>query len=562
MSKTPDDKRLGKAERDIVALGIATAAIILFVGTGGAVLPDVMRSIWGQGEGPNLFLVNALLLNIALVIFGWRRYKELTNEIAERRVAQKTAQKLAATDSLTDCLNRRSMAEFTAAVCQRGRLTGNPIAFVVIDIDNFKQINDMHGHSKGDAALIEIANRLRAILPNNVKLARPGGDEFAFAMEVEIGDTSRVEELVMRLCESANKPLELGEVSAETTLSAGISTNSPLRGDGPDPIDAETLIHRADVAMYHSKKHGKNRYSLFEPAMEEELRLRNELEVGIRRGLERREFVPYYEQQVDISTGELVGFEMLARWKSPQMGVVSPEIFISIAEDIGVIGALSEQLIELAFQDAREWDPSITLSVNISPVQMRDPWFSQKLLKLLVKHQFPPHRLEIEVTESCLHDNIGMVRSMIASLRNQGVKVSLDDFGTGYSSLSQLRTLKFDRLKIDRSFVSELRDTEANSKIIDAIVSLGNGLDMPITAEGIEDESVLDTLKSLGNFKGQGFHYGQPEDSDQVRARLEKLGKLRVRRSKLSSDEQKADSNVAQDDILAAVEPKSNSTSG
>jgi len=420
------------------------------------------------------------------------------------------------------------MTEATSQLCKRGEQTGNPVAFVVIDIDNFKQINDMHGHSTGDAALIAITDRLRAILPSNVMLARPGGDEFAFAMEVKNSDISKVEELVLRMCETTNQPLELDEVQVDATISVGIATNTAARDNETRPVDAEALIHRADVAMYNAKKQGKNRYSLFETSMEDEIRFRNELEVGIRRGLEQGEFVPYYEQQVDIETGDLVGFEMLARWNSPQMGVVSPEIFITIAEEIGLINTLSEQLIEMAFQDAREWDPSITLSVNISPVQMRDPWFSQKLLKLLVKHQFPPQRLEIEITESCLHDNVSMVRSMIASLRNQGVKVSLDDFGTGYASLSQLRTMEFDRLKIDRSFVSELRDTDANSKIVDAIISLGNGLDMPITAEGIEDETILDTLKSLGSFKGQGFHYGRPETSDQVRQRLQKLGKLRV----------------------------------
>lgn len=528
MSKEPKNKRLGKAERDIVALGIVTAAIILFVGIGGRVLPEVMRSILGQGGEPNLHLVNALLLNIALVIFGWRRYRELTTEISDRRKAQATAQKLAETDPLTKCLNRRSMSKATTQICERSRVTGNPVAFVVIDIDNFKQINDLHGHAIGDATLIAVTDRLRAILPANVMLARPGGDEFAFAMEVENGDIAKVESLVLRLCEAANQAIDLDGVQVDTTISAGIATNTQAGNDSLEIVSAETLIHRADIAMYHSKKQGKNRHSLFEPAMEDELRLRNELEVGIRRGLEQGEFLPYYEQQIDLSTGELVGFEMLARWNSPQMGIVSPEIFISIAEDIGVISTLSEQLIEIAFQDAREWDPNITLSVNISPVQMRDPWFSQKLLKLLVKHQFPPQRLEIEITESCLHDNVSMVRSMIASLRNQGVKISLDDFGTGYASLSQLRTMKFDRLKIDRSFVSELRDTDANSKIVDAIVSLGNGLDMPITAEGIEDETILATLNSLGHFKGQGFHYGRPETSEQVRKRLRKLGKLRT----------------------------------
>lgn len=238
------------------------------------------------------------------------------------------------------------------------------------------------------------------------------------------------------------------------------------------------------------------------------------------------EFVPHYEQQVDISTGRLMGFEMLARWNSPRLGMVSPEIFIPVAEEIGVIAELSEGLMRQAFRDARDWDPSLTISVNISPVQLRDPWFSQKILKLLLECNFPPQRLDIEITESCLHENVGVVRSMITSLKNQGVKISLDDFGTGYSSLAQLRSLPFDRIKIDRSFVSELKEADANSQIVSAIIALGAGLDMPITAEGIEDSTILETLKTMGEMKGQGYLYGRPESAADVRKRLEKDGML------------------------------------
>src|SRR5690606_25892544 len=170
---------------------------------------------------------------------------------------------------------------------------------------------------------------------------------------------------------------------------------------------------------------------------------------------------------------------------------VSPDIFIPIAEEIGVIGELSEGLMRQAFEDAKQWDPKLTLSINVSPIQLRDPWFSQKLLRLLVETSFPPKRLDIEITESCLHENIGVVRSVVTSLKNQGIHISLDDFGTGYSSLAQLRSLPFDRLKIDRSFVTELADEGANSKIVEAIVSLGRGFDLPMTAEGIENADVL-----------------------------------------------------------------------
>jgi EAL domain-containing protein (putative c-di-GMP-specific phosphodiesterase class I) len=182
--------------------------------------------------------------------------------------------------------------------------------------------------------------------------------------------------------------------------------------------------------------------------------------------------------------------------------------------------------MDRAFADAREWDDSLTLSVNISPVQLRDPWFAQRLLKRLVASNFPPRRLEIEITESCLHENVGLVRSMITSLRNQGVQISLDDFGTGYSSLEQMRSLPFDRIKIDRSFISELREPSGQSRLVDAIIAMGRGLDLPLTAEGVEDEEILNALRTMGKLKAQGYAYGKPETADKVRRRLSATGKL------------------------------------
>ncbi|MCK0100387.1 EAL domain-containing protein [Qipengyuania sp. S6317L1] len=516
----------GSAERDLVALGIAIAAIILFVATGGAVLPKAINSIITGAAGPDTLLVNALLLNVVLVIFGWRRYRELKLEISDRREAENLARKLSETDPLTGCLNRRSMAKVTDEVRTRANARGLAVAYCLIDLDNFKQINDMHGHPVGDAALVELAKRINQVLPTGGTLARIGGDEFAFVTEFDPHQPERVDDLVIRLFEAMALPFDLDCVTVEATISIGVTSDQDTCQFDAKMSCPDALMHRADIAMYQAKNAGKNRYFWFEPSMESELRFRNKLEVGIRAGLHAGEFEPFYEQQVDLETGELVGFEMLARWHSPQMGLVSPEIFIPVAEEIGVISELSDQLIERALLDAHEWDDTLTLSINVSPVQLRDPWFAQKLLKLLVKHNFPARRLEVEVTESCLHDNIDMVRSIITSLRNQGVQVSLDDFGTGYSSLEQLRTLPFDRLKIDRSFVRELSSPSAKSTIVDAIVSLGRGLDLPMTAEGIEDEIILDQLKKLGKLKGQGFLYGQPESAMQVRERLSKLGQL------------------------------------
>ena len=513
--------RLGRSNRDIVTLGIACAAIIMFVGTGGSALPQIVRQFAGQGAGPDRWLTNALLLNIALIIFGYRRYRDLTAEISERRKADALARDLAEHDALTGCLNRRSIGAAASALANAAHARGDLAAFIMLDLDRFKQVNDANGHAAGDCLLGEAASRIREALPPLALLARLGGDEFAVILPYAPARADQVERLAELLIAKVAQPVRFGEFDLETTISAGISHTEPGQ-----PADIQTQLHMADIAMYHAKRNGRNRYAWFDPNMESEQRFRSEIAAGVRRGIPLGEFVPYYEKQIDLETGTIAGFEMLARWNSPKLGMVNPEIFIPLAEEIGVIAELSECLIRQALRDAKNWDPKLTLSVNISPVQLRDPWFAQKLLKILLEANFPPSRLEIEVTESCLHENIGLVRSLITSLKNQGITVSLDDFGTGYSSLSQLRTLPFDRIKIDRSFVMSLLEDKDSATIIQSIISLGEGLGLPITAEGIESEAVLAELRRFGKFKGQGYLYGFPEPADRTEAELAQLDLL------------------------------------
>ena len=523
-NRSGETHALANAERDIVSLGIAVAAIILFVGASGSLLPQIVRSWMGTGAAPDMLLTNAVLLNIALVIFGWRRYADLQREVTERRRAEARAQELASIDPLTGILNRRSGGPAIDALLGESYRKKREVAVVMVDLDNFKQINDLYGHGMGDKVLIQTAARIAEVLPKGGVLARIGGDEFVCAMSFESGANDTIDRFASRLVEAVSRPIEARDLCVEATVSIGIAASGGDEATGV--CDSETLIHRADIAMYHAKKRGRNRFYWFEAQMETELRFRAELETGIRRGISAGEFVPYYEQQIDLETGELVGFEMLARWNSPQFGLVSPDMFISIAEEIDVIGELSESLIRQALQDAKEWDSRLTLSVNISPVQLRDPWFAQKLLRLLLDAGFPPQRFEVEITESCLHENIGAVRTIITSLKNQGIRISLDDFGTGYSSLSQLRSLPFDRLKIDRSFVNELGGEAMGSDLVEAIISLGRGLSMPVTAEGVESAAILAALRQMGQIKGQGYLYGKPEDAEATRERLSALNML------------------------------------
>ena len=511
--------QLGRAERDVVVLGVVIAAIVLFVGTGSSVMIRAVRAhMFGETSADTL-LCNALLLNVALIIFGWRRYADMSREVRERRRAAETAHALAQTDALTGCLNRRSLDAALEDLLVRTAATGDDVVLMVLDLDKFKRSNDQHGHQTGDAVLVETTRRILAQLPEGAILARLGGDEFTCALRAPRGQTEAIDNLIARMNEAIARPILCGQVSVDITASIGLAV-AQLDAQTPAPSMAQELLYHADMAMYQAKKLGRDRFCWFEPSMETEMRFRTELEKGIRDGILCGEFVPFFEKQVDIETGELTGYEMLARWESRRHGLVSPDIFIPVAEDIGLIAELSELLIRQALQEARHWAAHLTLSVNISPIQLRDPWFAQKLLKLLVEVNFPPERLDIEVTETCLHENIGVVRSLITSLKNQGVRISLDDFGTGYSSLAQLRTLPFDRIKIDRSFVSSLGKNSDSATIVGAISSLGKGMNLPITAEGIETADVLEELRKFGQFKGQGYLYGMPSRAEDVRAEL------------------------------------------
>lgn len=531
MASKPQDRSDGhytiaKADKDIIGLGVVVAMIVLIIATGSSALADAVTALISDGQPRNQMLSAALLLNVALLMFGFRRYRDLTAEVRQRRQAEEMSRSIAQTDPLTGCLNRLTVDEALQAMITSARRTGHEVVAIVIDLDHFKRSNDVHGHLTGDAVLLEASRRIRSALPDGSIMARLGGDEFACAAIYDPDHVTAIDRLVLRINQLVARPIVIDHLSIEVTASVGLASTATEHTAEPAKL-ATALLHHADLAMYQAKKSGRNGYRWFDAGLERELRYRNELERGIREGIPAGEFVPYYEKQIDLDSGELTGFEMLARWKNPRRGLLSPDIFIPVAEEIGLISDLSESLIRQALSDAREWDPRLTLSVNISPIQLRDPWFAQRLLKLLQEANFPPHRLDIEITESCLHENIGMVRTLITSLRNQGIRISLDDFGTGYSSFAQLRTLPFDRIKIDRYFVSNLDSNKDSATIIGAISSLGKGLGLPNTAEGIETSAVLDELRKYGSFKGQGYLYGQPSDAQSVHTMLANQNMLR-----------------------------------
>lgn len=505
---------------DFVAGGIVCAAIMMFVGTGSFVMPEVTRALSGMGPGPDQVLASAMLLNIALILFGWRRYNDLRKEMIHHRMAEAEAKALAITDPLTNCLNRRSINERTADLIAEADKRKMAVVFLMLDLDHFKAINDIHGHQTGDMVLQTVANRLRKVIPPRALLSRLGGDEFAIAFIFDGNNRSAVERVSEDIIEEIARPIDAAAGELTISTSIGISAASHYEET------AESLMRRADMAMYYSKKQGRNQFAWFEASMQTEIQTQNMIEKGLRTGIPDGEFIPFYEQQIDLESGKLVGFEVLARWNSSVLGLVSPEIFIPIAEECGLIGDLSESIMRRALTDAKGWDSNLMLSINISPIQLRDPWLAQKILKLLTETGYPAERLELEITESALFENIALAQSIIGSLKNQGVKIALDDFGTGYSSLSHLRALPFDRIKIDRSFVTTMHENTESAAIVEAIAHLGRSLKLPITAEGAESIEVVNHLRSLGCSKVQGYHYGKPLSVEQTRWMLARANLL------------------------------------
>jgi diguanylate cyclase (GGDEF)-like protein len=510
----PKASSVTTARKDLMAGGITVAAILLFVGSGSTAMGSVVAALQGVAGGPDRILTTALLLNIALMLFGWRRYCDLAREVVERTEAEERARTLAAKDPLTGLLNRRSLNEAGATLLAEAEERRKNVAMLMIDLDHFKTINDLHGHLAGDKLLRAAADAIVRALPSSAIAARLGGDEFACAFLYDLGNPGIVDSIAERIVTRLSEPFDLDGVHAHVSASLGIARSDI------DCASVDALMRRSDIAMYAAKKGGQNRFTWFDSSMERELHARNSIEAGLRIGIPKGEIVPYYEQQIELETGRLLGFEVLARWEHPTRGVVAPDLFIPIAEECGLIADLSMSVMRQAFEEARGWDSSLSISVNIAPGQLRDPWLAQKIVKLLVETGFPPERLEVEITESSLFENLGLAQSIVGSLKNQGIRLALDDFGTGYSSLAHLRALPFDRIKIDKSFVMAMDGNTESAAIVDAITKLGGSLGLPITAEGIEDNAIHQRLRVLGCNKGQGWHFGKPMHVTQVRSLL------------------------------------------
>lgn len=468
---------------------------------------SVADDLFGQS---NRIAGIALILNVALLLFGWRRYVDLQRESDRRAESEARAALMATTDAMTGLLNRKGFADRAATLDTLALEQGGRLVMFSVQLHRFKSVNDCHGFDIGDEVLRRIAAELAAAIDDGAIVARMSGDEFAVALIRPAAARQPVEVIGQAMLEAVTRPHEVGPRVIQVSAFIGVAIR-----DGPDVTVAD-LLRRADIALDHAKTARSAHATWFDAGMERALLEQSEIEQGIRYGIEQGQFVPYFEPQIELATGTIVGFEALARWIHPSSGMIMPDVFIPIAEKIGVIGPLSEQVMRAAFAHAAKWDPGIKLSVNISPVQLADSWLAQRIVRLLAETGFPASRLVVEITESSLFADMDQARTIVTSLKNQGIRLALDDFGTGFSSLSHLRSLPFDVIKIDRSFISTIHRDRESAAIVRAVTTLATALDVPVTVEGIEDAATEAAVLGMGCTIGQGWYFGKPMAAEQA----------------------------------------------
>jgi len=498
------------ARRDAVVLVVLITAVMLLIWNGSAFFNHLPMG--DENFGPAIRLAStALTLNVALILFGWRRYIDLQHEAEMQAEHERRAVVLATTDPVTGLFNRKGFADYAGQLCIEAGKRGDSLVVISFQMHRFKSVNDQHGHETGDRLLKTMSISLTDELGPDAILARLSGDEFAAALALRPDNMKRVDELAEMVLRTVTRPLLFEEKIIQVGAFAGIASASACEARIPD------ILRRADIAMDHARSGRVARPVWFDAGMERALIAHGEIEQGIRYGLEHGQFVPYFEPQVDLTTGEIIGFEVLARWIHPLSGVIGPDVFIPVAEEIGLIGRLSENVIAEALRETASWDQKIKISVNISPFQLADGWLAQRIVRILAETGFPAERLVIEITESSLFADLDLARSIVTSLKNQGIRLALDDFGTGFSSLSHLRSLPFDIIKIDRSFVTNIHEKREHSAIVRAVTTLAASLPVPVCVEGIENEDAYKAVVRLGCEMGQGWYFGKPMPAEQAK---------------------------------------------
>ncbi len=430
-------------------------------------------------------------------------------DISERKKAAEQLEYLAHHDPLTGLANRSLLRARISAAIALAEKSGESLALLLLDLDRFKAVNDLHGHPIGDQVLVRVAARLRAAARGAEIIARLGGDEFVILLTAEAGaEAARAAEVAQRVIASLTEPFEVGASFLQINTSIGVSLY-PQHG-----ADADELLKNADTALYSAKRAGRGTQRMFDPAMDAELRRRRHLEQDLRLAIRRRTLDIHFQPLFKNDGKTLAGFEALARWRHPAFGPISPADFIPLAEESGLIVPLGRLVLDIACAEAASWSQPHRIAVNISPAQLRAGNLVATVTEVLARTGLPPSRLELEVTESLLIEDTEATLATLSALKALGLRIVLDDFGTGYSSLSYLRRFPFDKLKIDRSFIQALGENDEAMAIVRAIVALADSLTLDVTAEGVETETQLRLLQEESNAEMQGYLLGRPAPAD------------------------------------------------
>ncbi|MEQ9125305.1 MAG: EAL domain-containing protein, partial [Alphaproteobacteria bacterium] len=443
-------------------------------------------------------------------------------DVSARKKAEARLNHLALHDQLTDLPNRRLFIELANKEIAHAKRHGRQFAVHALDLDGFKLVNDMHGHEAGDALLGEISRRLAACLRDEDVVARFGGDEFAI---IEMGTRQPSDAAIVaeRVLDAIRQPIALPDAEAVISGSIGVA----VYPDDGETIEA--LLRNADTAMYRAKADGKGVFKFFEAEMDAALVTRRKLENRLRRAIAEERLEVFYQPLVASVTQEPLGFEALLRWRDEELGHVSPGEFIPVAEETGLIIPLGDFVLRRATADAAAWPDGLRVAVNLSAVQFKRPGLVQTVKNALAASGLPGSRLDLEITESILIDNREQVLTTLRQLKEMGIRISLDDFGTGYSSLRYLQSFPFEKITIDRVFVSDLQESHSNSSIIQAVVAMGQSLSMKVVAEGVETAEQAELLGVLHCDELQGFHIARPMAAADIPSFLSSATTKRIR---------------------------------
>ncbi|MBC3953658.1 putative bifunctional diguanylate cyclase/phosphodiesterase [Pseudomonas triticifolii] len=450
--------------------------------------------------------VNIVLVSIGMLIilrYQYRDFKSLVNvQLKTERLSNENLL-LANQDSLTGLPNRRQFFQTLDLAMSQALEQGTGLAVGVLDLDGFKPVNDLYGHRTGDQLLIMVAERLRAVVSDTVHVSRLGGDEFALVIKGNISNDALLA-LGKRLCDQMHDNFQLLDMPIQIGATFGIATY-PATAD-----NATQLFEYADYALYQGKNHNQGTTCLFSTAHREQLHADGVTEQALRRANLETEFYVLFQPIMESCSRETVAFEALARWNSPELGPVSPARFIPIAERIGMINKLTAPLLTLALQKALSWPDPIRLAFNLSAHDFATCESVNLIVGIIENSGFDPSRLDLEITETAVMQDIVQVQQAVAQFRQLGCGISLDDFGTGFSSLSQLHALALTKLKIDRSFVTGVHDNPASYKIVKSLVALSLDMSLGCVIEGVETQEELTTLQTLGCTMVQGYFYSRP----------------------------------------------------